>query len=284
MLSATLARRLNKLPDALAFIQTAAALLPSDPAVALEAGNIAIAAGDDNTARKHVEDERLRLAQTLRVKNTELEAASRLKSEFLANMSHELRTPLNAIIGFAELLHDGQVDPASPTHKEFLGDILSSGRHLLQLINDVLDLSRLDAGHADLHEEEFDPAELISESLRMLMNQAGKAQIGLSTHIEPGLPWLKADKRRIKQILINLISNARKYCDSDPGVLRIVVRQKGGVSNPVSQGEVKRKSHPVGATHKTMAIAMAACGVASNSGRRLSQRPVCPRMKAERSR
>jgi signal transduction histidine kinase len=99
----------------------------------------------------------------------------------------------------------------SPHYKSYAADIHHSGEHLLALINDVLDLSRLDAGHADLHEDEFDPAELIAESMRMIVGQAAKAQIGLSTHIASDMPWLKADKRRIKQILINLVSNALKF-------------------------------------------------------------------------
>ena len=116
--------------------------------------------------------------------------ANHAKSNFLASMSHELRTPLNAIIGFSDTMMMEVFGPLSERYKSYCADIHHSG---------------------ELHEEEFDPAELISESLRMLMNQAGKAQIGLSTHIEPGLPWLKADKRRIKQILINLMSNALKF-------------------------------------------------------------------------
>jgi signal transduction histidine kinase len=137
--------------------------------------------------------------------------ASHTKSNFLASMSHELRTPLNAIIGFSDTMMMEVFGPMSERYKSYAADIHHSGEHLLALINDVLDLSRLDAGHADLREEEFDPAELIAESLRMIVGQAAKAQIGLSTHIAPDLPWLKADKRRIKQILINLVSNALKF-------------------------------------------------------------------------
>jgi signal transduction histidine kinase len=101
-----------------------------------------------------------------------IQEARRLKSEFLANMSHELRTPLNAIIGFAELLHDGQVDPGSPTHKEFLGDILTSGRHLLQLINDVLDLTKVEAGKLEVRPEVVDVARLVGEVVAILRTTA----------------------------------------------------------------------------------------------------------------
>src|SRR5207244_8368152 len=107
------------------------------------------------------------LEEQLRTKNDELEAqnrrvqeANRLKSEFLANMSHELRTPLNGIIGFAELMHDGRVGPVSAPHQEYLGDILTSAKHLLQLINDVLDLSKVEEGKF-----EFKPEPVIHELL-----------------------------------------------------------------------------------------------------------------------
>jgi signal transduction histidine kinase len=140
------------------------------------------------------------------------EAASKSKSAFLASMSHELRTPLNAVLGFSDTMLVETFGPlGSPRYKEYLGHIHDSGAHLLSLINDVLDLSRLDAGQAELNETVFDPAELIAESLRMVADQAQQARIALSTDIGLGLPWLKADKRRIKQIVINLLSNSLKF-------------------------------------------------------------------------
>jgi signal transduction histidine kinase len=137
--------------------------------------------------------------------------ASKAKSEFLASMSHELRTPLNAVIGFSESMMLEVFGPIGERYKDYAADIHNSGAHLLALINDVLDLSRLDAGRAELHEEVFDTAELIAESTRMVLNQAQRGGIALSTDIAPGLPALKADKRRIKQILVNLMSNAVKF-------------------------------------------------------------------------
>ena len=114
--------------------------------------------------------------------------ASHTKSNFLAYMSHELRTPLNAIVRFSDTMTKEVFGPLSERYQSYAADIHHSGEHLLALINDVLDLSRPDAGHADLREEEFGPAELIAESLRMIVGQAAKAQIGLSTHIAADLP------------------------------------------------------------------------------------------------
>jgi len=137
--------------------------------------------------------------------------ASKAKSEFLASMSHELRTPLNAVIGFSDAMVMEIFGPMSNRYKSYASDIRSSGAHLLALINDVLDLTRLDAGQADLREEVFGLSEMTDESLRMVQSQAQKAEIALSTDIADGLPALKADKRRIKQVLVNLLSNAVKF-------------------------------------------------------------------------
>ncbi|MDB5741670.1 MAG: Histidine kinase [Alphaproteobacteria bacterium] len=149
--------------------------------------------------------------------------ANQAKASFLASMSHELRTPLNAIIGFSDTMMLEIFGPLSDRYKSYAGDIRHSGEHLLALINDVLDLSRLDAGQGELHEERFDAATAIDESLRMIVGQAQKAQISLTTDIAHGLPPLTADKRRIKQILINLVSNALKFTPAG-GQVRIVCR------------------------------------------------------------
>src|SRR3569623_2284816 len=141
--------------------------------------------------------------------------ASKAKSAFLASMSHELRTPLNAIIGFSDTMQMEVFGALNARYKGYVGDIHTSGEHLLSLINDILDLSRLDAGHTELREETFDTGEMIEQSLRMVVNQAQKAQVALTIEIAPGLPWLKADKRRIKQVVLNLASNALKF--TQPG-------------------------------------------------------------------
>ena len=121
-------------------------------------------------------DEEARLhAQRLEAENRRILEANRLKSEFLANMSHELRTPLNAIIGFAELLHDGQVAGRRAQAPEFLGDILTSGRHLLQLINDVLDLAKVESGKIEFRPEPIDLAKLVEEVADILRAAAAQA-------------------------------------------------------------------------------------------------------------
>jgi signal transduction histidine kinase len=175
------------------------------------------AKGEEQRLRNHIaelERTQLELEKTssdLNVALVQAAQASKAKSEFLASMSHELRTPLNAVIGFSDAMMMEIFGPMTERYKSYASDIRSSGAHLLALINDVLDLSRLDAGHAELREEVFGLDELVTESLRMIESQAEKADIALSTIISDGLPALKADKRRIKQVLVNLLSNAVKF-------------------------------------------------------------------------
>jgi signal transduction histidine kinase len=158
----------------------------------------------------------------LEIQNRRIQEANRLKSEFLANMSHELRTPLNAIIGFAELLHDGQVDPASPTHKEFLGDILTSGRHLLQLINDVLDLAKVEAGKLEFRPEPVEVPRLVGEVVAILRTTAAQKQIRLDTQVDASVAMLTLDPARLKQVAYNYLSNALKFTPTGGNVtLRI---------------------------------------------------------------
>src|SRR5687768_10377695 len=162
--------------------------------------------------------ERKVLEEALRAKNNQLEEqsrrvqeATRLKSEFLANMSHELRTPLNAIIGFAELMHDGKVGPVSPLHKECLDDILTSSRHLLQLINDVLDLSKVEAGKMEFRPEAVDLGKLVGEVRDILRGLAAQKRIRLSVDVAPDLGEVVIDAGKLKQVLYNLLSNALKF-------------------------------------------------------------------------
>ncbi|HET8647170.1 MAG TPA: ATP-binding protein, partial [Vicinamibacteria bacterium] len=140
-----------------------------------------------------------------------LQEATRLKSEFLANMSHELRTPLNAIIGFAELMYDGKVGPLLPDQKEFLGDILTSSRHLLQLINDVLDLSKVEAGKMEFRPQRIDVARLVHEVRAILRSLSAARHITKEAHVDPALGEVVLDPGRLKQVLYNFLSNAIKF-------------------------------------------------------------------------
>src|SRR3954463_7308842 len=167
--------------------------------------------GTDNTARMLIEGERLKLEQTLRQKNVELEHASRMKSEFLANMSHELRTPLNAIIGFSEVLGDGLIGDMSDQQRRFIGDIFSSGKHLLSLINDILDLSKVEAGKMILDLEPVQISSLFANSLSIIREKAQARHINLTLDAPRELGTIRADARKVKQIVYNLLSNAVKF-------------------------------------------------------------------------
>ena len=152
--------------------------------------------------------------------------ASRLKSEFLANMSHELRTPLNAIIGFAELLHDAKVGPVNADQKEFLGDILTSSRHLLQLINDVLDLSKVEAGKMQFRPERVRIGNLVGEVRDVLGGIAAAKRIDLAVDLDEGVEEVVIDPGKFKQVLYNYLSNALKFTPAE-GQVTVRVRAEG---------------------------------------------------------
>jgi len=155
--------------------------------------------------------ERKRIERVLQEKNAELRVAAQAKDRFLANMSHELRTPLNGIIGFAELMHHGKLGAVSEQHKEYLGDILTSARHLQHLINDVLDLAKVGAGKIDLHAEPMDLARLVGEVRDALRSISAKKNMSIDIHVAPELHSIVGDTARIKQILYNYLSNALKF-------------------------------------------------------------------------
>jgi PAS domain S-box-containing protein len=152
-----------------------------------------------------------RFEHTLQQKNVELVDASRMKSEFLANMSHELRTPLNAIIGFSEVLGDGLLGDLTDQQRGFIGDIFSSGKHLLSLINDILDLSKVEAGKMMLDLEPVQVSSLFANSLSIIREKAATRQIRLSMDVAKELGLVRADARKVKQIVYNLLSNAVKF-------------------------------------------------------------------------
>jgi len=141
----------------------------------------------------------------------EAEFANRAKSEFLANMSHELRTPLNAIIGFSQLLQSNLAGTLEEKQTSYVGDIFNSGELLLQLINDILDLSKIEAGKLELYEEVIDLRDAIHSSVRIVENKAANSGLELSVAVSDSLPGLYADERMVRQVLINLLSNATKF-------------------------------------------------------------------------
>ena len=150
-------------------------------------------------------------ADRLEAENRQILEATRLKNQFLANMSHELRTPLNAIIGFAELLQAGKVPASSPKYRQFLGHIGSSGHHLLRLINDVLDLSKVESGKFVFSPEPVDLGRLVGDVYEVLDGMAMRKQLRLRVDIDPALDGLVLDPARFKQVLYNYLSNAIKF-------------------------------------------------------------------------
>jgi PAS domain S-box-containing protein len=152
-----------------------------------------------------------RFEQTLQQKNVELEDASRMKSEFLANMSHELRTPLNAILGFSELLRDGLLGDMTDQQRGFIGNIFNSGEHLLSLINDILDLSKVEAGKMLLDLEPVQVSSLFVNSMSIIKGKAATRHIRLDIDVAEDLGSIRADARKVKQIVYNLLSNAVKF-------------------------------------------------------------------------
>jgi len=152
-----------------------------------------------------------RLFREIEDKSQQLEVANRHKSEFLANMSHELRTPLNAIIGFSEVLLERMFGELNEKQAEYLQDVLSSGRHLLSLINDILDLSKIEAGRMELEHTAFDLPTALANALTLIQERASRHGIALDLTVDKRLGDFVGDERKIKQILLNLLSNAVKF-------------------------------------------------------------------------
>lgn len=162
--------------------------------------------------------ERKRIEKALYDKNLELQQAAEAKNLFLANMSHELRTPLNGIIGFAEFMIDGKPGDLNAKQREYLTDILSSGKHLLQLINDVLDLAKVESGKLELNVESFSFARAVEEVCAVAKPISQKKHITIETKISPLVGNVTLDQKMVKQILYNLLSNALKFTDDEGSV------------------------------------------------------------------
>jgi signal transduction histidine kinase len=201
-----------------------------------------------------------RLFREIEVKGRQLETASRHKSEFLANMSHELRTPLNAIIGFSEVLSERMFGEINDKQAEYLVDILESGRHLLALINDILDLSKIAAGRMELEVSEFNLPGAIDNTLTLMRERAGRHGIMLVRTIDERLAMIHADERKVKQVLLNLLSNALKFtpeggqitvrAELQDGEVKISVTDSGVGIAPEDQATVFEEFRQVGMSAK----------------------------------
>jgi len=167
--------------------------------------------------------ENVRLFREIQDKSAQLEVANKHKSEFLANMSHELRTPLNAIIGFSEVLLERLFGELNEKQDDYLKDIFTSGKHLLQLINDILDLSKVEAGRMELEPSTFDLASAVANAMTLVRERAQRHGIALGQQVDPKLTVITADERKFKQILLNLLSNAVKFTP-DNGRIDVTAR------------------------------------------------------------
>jgi signal transduction histidine kinase len=187
----------------------------------------------------------------------QLDAANRHKSEFLANMSHELRTPLNAIIGFSEVLQERMFGDLNAKQAEYIGDIIASGRHLLALINDILDLSKVEAGHMELQLTRFSLPATIENTLTLIRERAARQGIAVAVEVEDGLGEVVADERKIKQVLLNLLSNAVKFTPEggrvgvraalSDGMVELSVRDSGIGIAPEDRETIFEEFRQVGA-------------------------------------
>jgi signal transduction histidine kinase len=186
----------------------------------------------DVTALKRNEERLELLADKLTAAKRQADEASQAKTKFLASMSHELRTPLNAIIGFAELIERQTPGPGDIERcVDYAHDIRRSGVHLLDLINDILDMSKIEAGRYQLLDEVIDLPEITDLSVRMLASRAASGGVGITIELPPFLPQLTADRRGVKQVLLNLLSNAVKFTPSGGQVVvRAVLEGNGGIA------------------------------------------------------
>jgi len=187
-------------------------------------GNIYAVGGisTDITERKNIE--------SLRFENERLENANKTKSAFIATMSHELRTPLNASIGFSELLTMGMAGELNEKQTHYLDNILTSNKFLLTLINDILDIAKIEAGKIELVPEKMSVLVTINETLSLIKETAMKHKVLLKTEFDPELVFIMADKQRFKQIMFNLLSNAVKFSKPEGGTITITAKKEGGMA------------------------------------------------------
>jgi signal transduction histidine kinase len=201
-----------------------------------------------------------RLFEEIADKSRQLEAASRHKSEFLANMSHELRTPLNAVIGFSEVLLQRMFGELNAKQDEYLKDIYASGQHLLSLINDILDLSKIEAGRMELAPAPFHLPSALDNAVTLVKERAARHGITLQVDVDPGLGEVVGDERKVKQVLLNLLSNAVKFtpqggrisltADQEDGAVKIAVTDTGVGIAPEDQAAIFEEFRQVGSDER----------------------------------
>jgi len=194
---------------------------PAKGRAELRAAPVVSMLAEDRATLADLNRELVRINRRLREANQEIREADRLKSEFVATISHELRTPLNTIIGFAKFMLNGGTGPLNETQRTDLSAIYSSGQHLLDLVNDILDLSKIEAGKVTLEKELLDFHEIAAGIMSSAIALVGDKPIELREEIDPNLPPIYADRQRIRQIILNLVSNAAKFTEEGHIALRV---------------------------------------------------------------
>jgi signal transduction histidine kinase len=212
-------------------------------------------ASEFNRMADQLQDYTTGLERKVAEKTAQLELANRHKSEFLANMSHELRTPLNAIIGFSEVLGARMFGDLNPKQAEYVTDIYGSGQHLLSLINDILDLAKVEAGRMELDVHEFEVQSAIDNCCTLVRERAHRSRLRFSAEVEPGIGKWRGDERKFKQVVLNLLSNAVKFTPAGGEVelrarvegpwLRVSVTDTGVGISPQDQEAIFTEFHQV---------------------------------------
>lgn len=191
-------------------------------------------------------------ADILRRANNEMERALRIKDEFLASMSHELRTPLNAILGISESLEEQIIGPLNEKQLKYLRTVSESGHHLLELINDILDLSKIEAGRIELNPMQISADSLVQSSLRIIKEMAQKKELQLHVYVDPSVKTMQGDERRLKQVLVNLLSNAVKFTQQggEVGLELKGDRERSEVAITISDNGIGIKQEDIGRLFK----------------------------------
>jgi signal transduction histidine kinase len=189
-------------------------------------------------------------SRELEIARLEAEGANRIKSIFLANMSHELRTPLNAVIGFSEIMRDARFGPMDARYREYSGDIHASGVHLLSVVNQILDLAKIEAGQMALGDDEIELPSLAASCLTLVREKAKAGGVTLALEMSADLPLLRADETRMRQILVNLLSNAVKFTRYGGSVTL------GARVDPKLGLEISVADTGIGMTEREVAIAL----------------------------